>query len=132
MPKIAEIVKENEIATVVFGTAIAILGFAIVSSAISLSTAFIAAVILDFLLVKVIPKRYFNKLLWAIVVVFNTAIAVENLIPFKVFNNEIIDKNIFILIWNIWPLIFLISWLRTLIKYNSIKDKAFLEKTDQS
>lgn len=131
MPKIAEIVRENEIATAVFGTVIAIFGFAIISSAISLSTAFIAVVILDFLLVKVIPKRYFNKLLWAIVVVFNTAIAVKNLIPFKVFNNEIIDKNMFILIWNIWPLIFLISWLRTLIRYNSIKDTAFLEKIDQ-
>ena len=120
--------KTNEIANVIFGVPIQTFGFALISSAISLSNAIVALIILDVLLVKFIPREYFNKLFWAIVVILNTLFAIYELIPFKLVNDENINTNLFILIWNVWPIIFLISWIRTLIKYNSIKDKSFLEK----
>ncbi|MCC6815693.1 MAG: J domain-containing protein [Saprospiraceae bacterium] len=127
IPNLVEYFKTNEMAKVVLGVPVKMFGFAIISTAISLSNAIIAFLILDFLVVKFIPKVYFSKLFWIIVVILNTTIAINNLIPFKVFDNETNNTNIFILVWNIWPIIFLISWIRTFIKYNSIKDKSFLE-----
>lgn len=125
---IARLAKSNDIAKVIFGVPIKVFGFAFISSVISLSTGFITVLILDFVLVKFMPEKYYYKLLWLIVVSLNTLIAVNNLIPFKVVSDESLNTTLFILIWNLWPIIFLFSWIRTIIKYNSIKDKFSIEK----
>lgn len=125
---IVSLAKSNDIAKVIFGVPIKAFGFAFISSAISLSTGFIAVLILDLVLVKFLPEKYYYKLLWLIVVSLNTLIASNNLIPFKIVSDESVNTTLFILIWNLWPIIFLFSWIRTIIKYNSIKDKFFIEK----
>lgn len=125
---IARLAKSNDIAKVIFGVPIKVFGFAFISSVISLSTGFIAVLILDLVLVKFLPEKYYYKLLWLIVVSLNTLIAFNNLLTFKVVNDESVNTTLFILIWNLWPIIFLFSWIRTIIKYNSIKDKFFIEK----
>ncbi|MBN8577377.1 MAG: J domain-containing protein [Cytophagales bacterium] len=125
---IARLAKSNDIAKVIFGVPIKVFGFAFISSVISLSTGFITVLTLDFVLVKFMPEKYYYKLLWLIVVSLNTLIAVNNLIPFKVVSDESLNTTLFILIWNLWPIIFLFSWIRTIIKYNSIKDKFYIEK----
>jgi hypothetical protein len=91
----------------------------------SATFALIGLMILDGLLVKLIPGKYYFKLLWLIVVILNSIVAIQE--PFVA-----LVKNLplSILLFNIWPIISLIYWIRTIIKYNALKDKTIVIKTD--
>lgn len=124
---LVDLSKSSEVFAVIIGVILISFVMALVSAMISSTTALIALFVERFLLTQFIHRRYFNKLIWIIVVILNTTIALTKMIPFEILNNEINNTILFVVIWNIWPLIFLISWIRTFIKYKSIKDKSFLE-----
>lgn len=117
-----------DIVAVALRVAAGFFGFVIISTLICSQTVFVTLIVANVFFSRLIHEDYYYKILWLMVVFLNVMVAFT-LIDFKLFDEKIVNQIFFAFVWNLWPIIMLVHWIRTVIKYNAIKDTSFLEET---
>jgi hypothetical protein len=126
---LGELAESNWIAKIIKAILmipVGLFGIALIGLIISGAGFFIAVFILDFLLVRVVPKKYFDKLIWITTTIFSSAIVLGYGMDTSLGELAPLKLPILLLVANFWSVAFFLHWLYTWFKYRSLKSKGFL------